>query len=144
MTLCNVPIDGPERAQDTGDDSMAEATGRHGHRAVESIGATDPNERSGSTACSGSVEAAGPALDRITLTRSEAVPDVRLRLDPELHGRLSSMFAEYGISSLEEGVLRALGLWRYLDRVSEQGGRLVVIDPQRPQGPFDVIDLHSW
>jgi hypothetical protein len=89
-------------------------------------------------------ETAGPADDPVTLTRGDDVTEVPLRLTPDLHEQLSAMFAEYGIGSVEEGVLKSLGLWRYLDRSLREGHQLVLIDPRRPQGPFDVIDLKSW
>lgn len=87
---------------------------------------------------------AGPETDPVTVTRPDTPTDLSLRFSPELHSRLSEMFADYGIGSLEEGALRSLGLWRYLDRVLGAGGQLVVIDPRQPHGPFDVIDLRSW
>ncbi|GAB3254004.1 hypothetical protein [Kineosporia babensis] len=92
-------------------------------------------------------ETAGPENDPVTLTRGRDTSDIselRLRLTPDLHGQLSAMFAGYGIGSLEEGLLKSLGLWRYVDRSLREGRQLVVIDPQHPQGPFDVIDLQSW
>ncbi len=79
-------------------------------------------------------ETAGPENDPITLTRSGEVTELSLRLTPDLHGRLSAMFAEYGISSIEEGVLKSLGLWRYLDRTLREGRQVVVLDRCTPRG----------
>ncbi|MBT0769658.1 hypothetical protein KIH74_12040 [Kineosporia sp. J2-2] len=89
-------------------------------------------------------ETAGPHDDPVTVTRPGQVTELSLRLSPDLHGQLLSMFAEYGIDSVEDGLLKSLGLWRYLDRALHRGHRLVVVDPRSPQGPFDVIDLRDW
>lgn len=89
-------------------------------------------------------ETAGPVDDPVTLTRSDDVTEISLPLAADLHDRLAAMFAEYGIDSVEEGLLKSLGLWRYLDRNLHEGRRLVLMDPRRPQGPFDVIDLKNW
>lgn len=89
-------------------------------------------------------ETAGPEDDPVTLTRAGETAELSLRLTPDLHSQLSAMFAEYGVASIEEGLLKSLGLWRYLDRTLREGRQLVVLDPNHPQGPFDVLDLHSW
>ncbi|GAA3594968.1 hypothetical protein GCM10022223_07610 [Kineosporia mesophila] len=89
-------------------------------------------------------ETAGPDDDPVTVTRAGVATELTLSLAPDLHRSLTAMFADYGVSSIEEGVLRSLGLWRYLDRATHEGRQLVVLDPQHPQGPFDVVDLRSW
>ncbi|GLY30011.1 hypothetical protein [Kineosporia sp. NBRC 101731] len=93
-------------------------------------------------------ETAGPDDDPVTVTRAGAATglttELALCLAPDLHRSLMAMFAEYGVASIEEGVLKSLGLWRYLDRATHEGRQVVVLDPQHPQGPFDVVDLRSW
>src|SRR5215213_8098952 len=53
----------------------------------------------------------------------------------DLAQEIRQMFAGYGLGT-EEGVIRALRLWRYLASAAGRGQIVALLDPQDPDGDY--------